>query len=236
VRDATGLGCSIGISPNKQLSKIASDLEKPDGLTLLGAEDIKTRIWPLPARKINGIGPRAAEKLAGLGIATIAELAAADPARLQEHFGRGYAAWLHAAAQGIDERPVVTHSEPRSISRETTFERDLHPRHDRDALSTIFTELCTRVAEDLRRKGYRARTIGIKLRFDDFRTVTRDISLPNATADAATIRRAATECLRRVPLESRLRLLGVRTSNLMPPMMNAWLNAAAVQEELPLQD
>ncbi len=235
VRDATGLGCSIGISPNKLLSKIASDLDKPDGLTLLGAEDIKTRIWPLPARKINGIGPRAAEKLAGLGIATIAELAAADPARLQEHFGPGYAAWLHAAARGIDERPVVTHSEPRSISRETTFERDLHPRLDRDALSTIFTELCAQVAEDLRRKGYRARTIGIKLRFEDFRTVTRDLSLPNATADAATIRRAATECLRRVPLESRLRLLGVRTSKLATHDERV-ADAAAAQEELPLQD
>lgn len=235
VRDATGLGCSIGISPNKLLSKIGSDLEKPDGLTLLGAEDIEIRIWPLPARKINGIGPRAAEKLAGLGIATIADLAAADPARLQEHFGRSYAAWLHATAHGIDDRPVVIHSEPRSISRETTFERDLHPRRDRDALSTIFTELCARVAEDLRRKGYRARTIGIKLRFENFRTVTRDLGLPEATADATTIRRAATECLRRVALDSRLRLLGVRGSGLVADDEQA-ANTFIVQAELPLQD
>lgn len=216
VRDATGLGCSIGISPNKLLSKICSDLEKPDGLTLLDVDDIETRIWPLPVRKINGIGPRATEKLATLGIATIADLAAADPVLLQAHFGPSLASWLHAAAHGIDQRPVVTHSEPRSISRETTFERDLHPRRDRSVLSEIFTELCTRVADDLRRKGYLSRTIGIKLRFEDFRTVTRDLSLPVATADAIAIRRAATDCLRRVPLNQRLRLLGVRAGSLAP--------------------
>jgi DNA polymerase-4 len=117
----------------------------------------------------------------------------------------------------MDDRPVVTSSEPKSISRETTFERDLHARHDREALSGIFTALCTRVAEDLRRKGYVGRTIGIKLRYADFHTVTRDVTLPAPTADAATIRRAAGECLRRVPLEQRLRLLGVRASALSRP-------------------
>jgi DNA polymerase-4 len=141
-------------------------------------------------------------------------LAAAEPALLQDNFGRSYAEWLHAAARGIDERPVVTHSEPKSISRETTFERDLHPRRDRAVLSEIFTGLCTRVAGDLQRKGYLGRTIGIKLRFEDFRTVTRDLTLPDPTADPAVIRRAAGECLRRVPLEQKLRLLGVRASAL----------------------
>ncbi len=214
VKDATGLSCSIGISPNKLLSKICSDLEKPDGLTLLDESDIPLRIWPLPVRKINGIGPKAGEKLAALGIATIAELAHAEPALLQSHFGRSYAEWLHEASHGIDERPVVTHSEPKSISRETTFERDLHPRHDRAALSEVFTALCSRVAGDLQRKGYLGRTIGIKLRFEDFHTVTRDLTLPDPTADPGVIRRAAGECLRRVPLEQRLRLLGVRASAL----------------------
>ena len=214
VKDATGLSCSIGISPNKLLSKICSDLEKPDGLTLLGEDDIPLRIWPLPVRKINGIGPKAGEKLAALGIASIAELAGAEPALLQAHFGRAYAEWLHRAAHGIDQRPVVTTSEPKSISRETTFERDLHPRRDRAALSEIFTALCTRVAGDLQRKGYLGRTIGIKLRFEDFHTVTRDLTLPSPTADPAVIRRAAGECLRRVPLEQKLRLLGVRASAL----------------------
>lgn len=214
VKDATGLSCSIGIAANKLLAKICSDLEKPDGLTILGPEHIPSRIWPLSVRKINGIGPKASQRLAALGINTIAELAQAEPAFLQRHFGRSYALWLHDASRGIDERKVITSSEPKSISRETTFERDLHSLHDRAVLSGIFTSLCTRVAEDLQRKGYLGRTIGIKLRFEDFRTVTRDLTLPSATADPVIIRRSAGECLRRVPLDQRLRLLGVRVSAL----------------------
>ena len=214
VRDATGLSCSIGVTPNKLLSKICSDLEKPDGITILSLTDIPSRIWPLPVRKINGIGPKSAEKLATFGITTIADLARVESTFLQMHFGYSYGNWLHEAAHGIDESRIVTYSEPKSISRETTFERDLHARHDRAALSEIFTALCTRVAEDLQRKGYLGRTIGIKLRFDDFRTVTRDVTLPDPTADPAVIRRAAGECLRRIPLQQKLRLLGVRASAL----------------------
>ena len=214
VRDATGLSCSIGVAPNKLLAKICSDLDKPDGVTILTPADIATRIWPLHVKKVNGIGPKAAEKLAGLGLYTIADLAHADAGLLQTHFGRSYAAWLRTVALGQDERPVVTSSEPKSLSRETTFERDLHAKADRDALSGIFTGLCAKVADDLKRKGYIGRTIGIKLRYDDFRTVTRDVSLPAPTDDAAVIRRAAGECLRRVPLEKRLRLLGVRVTAL----------------------
>jgi DNA polymerase-4 len=214
VRDATGLSCSIGISPNKLLSKICSDLEKPNGLTVLSMADIPTRIWPLPARKINGIGPKASAKLASLGINTIGELAKAEPSFLQENFGLNYAEWLYAASHGLDERPVVTNSESKSISRETTFERDLDAKRDRAILSEIFTDLCTRLAGDLQRKGYVSSTIGIKLRFDDFKIVTRDLTLNQPTADAARIRRAAGECLKRAPLERKLRLLGVRASGL----------------------
>jgi len=214
VRDATGLSCSIGIAPNKLLAKICSDLEKPNGLTIITHDDMPTRIWPLSVRKINGIGPKAGEKLATLGINTIAELAQQEPAFLQTHFGRSYAEWLTNVAQGIDVRPVTTYSEPKSLSRETTFERDMHARHDRNALSEIFTHLCTRVADDLQRKAYVGRTVGIKLRYDDFQIVTRDVSLPAATDNATTIRKAAGECLKRAPLDKRLRLLGVRISAL----------------------
>ena len=214
VREATGLSCSIGISPNKLLSKICSDLDKPDGITILSMEDISARIWPLSVKKINGIGPKATAKLATLGIQTIGELAVAEPAVLQDHFGLTYAQWLLDAARGMDESPVTTYSEPKSISRETTFEKDLHPRHDRNSLSELFTDLCAKVAYDLKQKGYRGRTIGIKLRYDDFQTVTRDSSLLTATDDPLVIRRAAGECLRRVPLKKKLRLLGVRVSAL----------------------
>jgi DNA polymerase-4 len=214
VRAATGLTCSICVAPNKLLAKIGSELDKPDGLTLLTPSEIPSRIWPLPARKVNGIGPKATEKLASLGIATVGDLARADPGMLQENFGRSYSEWLARAAQGHDERPVVVSSEPKSISRETTFERDLHPRQDRPTLSSVFTELCTRVSDDLRRKGYLGRTIGIKLRYANFDTVTRDVTLPDPTADGVTIRRAATECLKRVRLDRKLRLLGVRVTGL----------------------
>src|SRR5260370_41536692 len=102
------------------------------------------------------------------------------------------------------------------MSRETTFERDLHPRQDRGELSAAFTDLCTRVADDLRRKGYEGRTVGIKLRYNDFSTVTRDLTVPLPTADAAEIRRAATECLKRVPLDRRPRFPGVPVTALLP--------------------
>lgn len=230
VRTATGLSCSIGVTPNKLLSKICSDLEKPDGLTLLSHADIPGRIWPLAAKKINGIGPKATEKLAALGIHTIGDLAAADPAFLVAHFGRSHGAWMHEAAHGRDDRPVVTYSEPKSISRETTFDRDLHAVRDRATLGAIFTELCVELAGDLARKRYAAKTIGIKLRFDDFRIVTRDLTLPAHTMDARSIRRAAGECLKRVDLGRRLRLLGVRAGNLATL---ADLVAPGVPEEPP---
>ena len=214
VFDATGLTCSIAISPNKLLSKIGSDLDKPNGLTILDESDIEARIWPLLAKKINGIGPKATERLTKLGINTIGELAAADPAFLIRKFGQNTGAWLHRVAHGIDERPVVTYSEPKSISRETTLERDLHAKHDRVALSVMFTSLCERVADGLKRKGYVARTIGIKIRFEDFSTVTRDCTVMNEVSDAGEIRKAAGECLKRVSLRKRIRLLGVRASSL----------------------
>jgi DNA polymerase-4 len=214
VHTATGLSCSIGVTPNKLLSKIASELQKPDGLTVLGLDDIPTRIWPLPARKINGIGPRAGARLESIGIRTIGELAAASPDQLIAEFGQHYGRWLTEAAHGRDERPVVTEREPKSISRETTFERDLDARTDRDTLTDILVKLCERVGGDLKRKGYTGRSIGLKLRYDDFRTVTRDTTLERATDETPAILAAVRACLRRVPLDRRLRLLGVRVGAL----------------------
>ncbi|RFU48458.1 DNA polymerase IV [Paraburkholderia sp. DHOC27] len=232
VNDATGLTCSICVAPNKLLAKIGSELDKPDGLTMLTPQDIPLRIWPLSVKKVNGIGPKATERLAALGINTVGELASADLGLLQEHFGRSYSSWLAEVAQGYDERPVVVSSEPKSMSRETTFERDMHPRQDRPTLSTAFTALCTRVADDLVRKGYVGRTVGIKIKFADFKTVTRDVTLPASTADAASIRRAATECLKRIVLDRRLRLIGVRVSALSVPGSEPQ-ERMVIQQELP---
>ena len=217
VRAATRLSCSIGVTPNKLLSKIASELDKPDGLTVLTAADVPARIWPLPARKINGVGPKTAARLEALGIATIGDLARADPAWLIDEFGSSRGAWMHEAANGRDDRSVVTASEPVTISRETTFERDLSAQRDRAELSAIFTELCEELAGDLQRKGYVGRTIGLKVRYSNFKIVTRDRTIPEPTHDAIEIRRVAGECLKRVPLELRIRLLGVRISGLCRP-------------------
>lgn len=232
VFDATGLSCSIGITPNKLLSKIASDLDKPNGITLLGMEDVPVRIWPLPVGKINGVGPKAQEKLARHGIRTIGELAATPVERLMALFGPATGQWLNRVAHGVDERPVVLESEPKSISRESTFERDLHARQDRPELSAIFTALCQRVSDDLQRKGYASRTIGVKLRYADFRVVTRDITLPAGIVDGPEIRRVAGQCLKRVPMTQRIRLLGVRASGLVP-LQDAGRNTAGVQVDLP---
>ena len=127
----------------------------------------------------------------------------------------------------------MTESEPKSISRESTFERDLHAKQDRAELSEIFTALCMRVADDLKRKGYASRTIGIKLRYSDFHAVTRDVTLPGGVCDGADIRKAAGECLKRVPLTQRIRLLGVRASGLVPLGFSE-VEAVSVQAELPL--
>ena len=232
VYDATGLSCSIGISPNKLLSKICSDLDKPNGITLLDAAEIPARIWPLPARKINGIGPKATEKLSTSGIETIGDLAKTPVDDLIEKFGRSTGLWMHRAAHGIDDRPVVFESEPKSISRESTFERDLHAKHDRAELSEIFTTLCQRVADDLKRHGYACRTVGIKLRYSDFQSVTRDFTLPDGICEADQIWQAAGSCLKRVPLNQKIRLLGVRTSGLIP-LINTAVDFTSAQLELP---
>jgi DNA polymerase-4 len=109
---------------------------------------------------------------------------------------------------------VVTFSRPKSISRETTFERDLHPRHDRAELGRLFTRLCEQLANDLQRKGYAAKTIGVKLRFDDFRIVTRVLTADTWIRDAGAIRHWAGLALKKAPLQQKLRLLGVRAENL----------------------
>jgi DNA polymerase-4 len=212
--DATGLTCSIGIAPNKLLAKMASEFDKPNGISVVFEDDLQSRIWPLPCRKVNGIGPKADEKLQRHGIRTIGELATRDREWLIATFGKASGAWMHEVAWGRDSRPVVTESEPVSMSRETTFDRDLRAVRDRAELGAIFTHLCEKVAEDLQRKGYVGKTIGIKLRYDDFRIATRDQTIDHFTADAKAIRQFAGQCLKRVPLERPLRLLGVRVGAL----------------------
>lgn len=215
VHDATGLTCSIGISPNKLLSKIASDLDKPDGITLIGKGDLEGRIWPLPVGRINGIGPKAQAKLTDMGLITVGDLACTPREVLLTRFSERYTHWLLEVANGRDDRPVVVESTPKSVSRETTFERDLHVRRDRLILGRVLNELCERLQGDLQRKEIAGKTIGVKVRFDDFRTVTRDHTLPLAVHDSAAIWQAAGLCLSRIPMDRRIRLLGVRVGGLV---------------------
>ena len=212
--DATGLTCSIGVAPNKLLAKMASEFHKPNGIAIVYERDFEEKFFPLPVRKIHGIGPKTEAKLHALGILTIADLAALEKSMLQQQFGEKYGMWLHEAAAGRDERPVETHSEPVSMSRETTFERDLHAQSDKAELGQIFTQLCERVAADLQRSGYVGKTIGIKIRYADFKIATRDATITVATSDAQAIRLAAGLCLKRVDLSRRFRLLGVRVGGL----------------------
>ena len=215
VREATGLTCSIAIAPNKLLAKIGSELDKPDGLTLIEPGDLEEMIWPLPAKSINGVGPKANERLAKLDIRTIGDLARETPEFLMRHFGARYGRWLHECAYGRDERPVETHQEPVSRSRETTFEEDTR---DWDVIAPVLIALCKQVSADLARRGYVGRTIGVKLRYDNFRIVTRDNTIAQHVNDAASIRKAAFAALARVAPERKLarpiRLIGVRVGSL----------------------
>ena len=231
--DDTGLTCSVGVAPNKLLAKMASEFNKPNGISIVTEDDLVNLIWPLPCRKVNGIGPKAEAKLATHDIHTIGDLAQRERMWLIENFGKTYGAWLHEASHGQDARPIETESEPVSISRETTFERDLHAVHDREALSAIFTRLCAQVAADLQRKGYVGKTIGIKLRYDTFQSVTRDQTLADHTHNAQQIREAGGQCLKRVDLQRRLRLLGVRVGSLMK--LEDWQAQGLSAQETPIQ-
>ncbi|WP_334120162.1 DNA polymerase IV [Limnobacter sp.] len=223
VTQATGgMTCSVGLSENKLTSKIASDLKKPNGLSVVRPAQFQEIIWPLSVGKINGVGPKAQEKLKTMGVNTIAELAAQPMELLCERFGEGYGLWMHESAHGIDRREVSLYSEPKSISRETTFENDMHVRRQRDKLTQVLLHLADKLSQDLARKQRLAKTIGVKVRFADFKSLTRDVTTGETVATVADILQAARACLKKIPFEekgphSTIRLLGIRASHLVTP-------------------
>lgn len=211
IRELTGLTCSIGIAHNKLLAKIASDMHKPDGLAVITEGDIESRIWPLAVRKLRGVGPKTEERLRAMGIETIGDLAAVPRETLTVSFGKASGAYLHEAARGIDESPLVINWKPKTMSRETTFQHDVA---DRQVLFRTLAFLAGEVAKEMGVQGYRGRTVTVKLRFSDFETHTRARTLPAATDRKEEIRRAAFECFGRFAIKKKVRLIGVRVGGL----------------------
>jgi len=211
MRDETRLTCSVGIAPNKLMAKIASDLEKPDGLCVLDHDRWLDAVGDRPAALLPGVGPRTEERLAALGIGTVRELAQAPAERLERSFGPRLGVSLGETAHGRDGRAVTTDRAPKSESRETTFPHDVS---DRAALRDTLDRFAAEVGERLVRDGYVGRTVTMKIRLRPFRTHTRSRTLPAPTADAATIRDVARGLLEDFELDAPVRLLGVGMSGL----------------------
>jgi DNA polymerase-4 len=192
---------------------MASDMEKPDGLTILTEADIPAKVWPQPVRKLLGVGPKTEARLIALGVKTIGALAAVPLPMLQEHFGEVHGRHLHEAAHGIDESPLIATWEPHSLSRQITFQQNLSGKR---AIARELKSLVQTVLADAREEGYLARTVSIKVRFADFETLSRQVGLSRPSNASSTITRAARECLKHVVLVKKVRLIGVRLSNLVP--------------------
>jgi len=217
IKVETGLTCSIGIAPNKLLAKIASDMQKPNGLTIIKEQDIADRIWPLPVRKLWGVGPKTEASLKQIGITSIGDLASMLIDTLTEMYGESYGHYLHEASRGIDESPLVTHWEPKSVSRETTFQEDTN---NWQIIAKTIAELSNEVVEDIKEKGYKSKTVTLKVRFSDFKTYTRAMTLQEPTDSVEQIRKAAFQCLKRVEIKMKVRLIGVRLTHFVKEQIN----------------
>ncbi|HEY2007223.1 MAG TPA: DNA polymerase IV [Solirubrobacteraceae bacterium] len=211
IEAVTGLNASIGIGPNKLVAKVASDAEKPRGFVVLSSEQARTRFAQAPCGLIPGIGPKTAERLRACGLATLGRLAAADPSELAERFGLRLAAELQRRARFEDEAPVTQERKVISESRETTFDVDVTGL---EALEPILGELVTKLCAGLERQERCGRTIGIKVRLDDFSTHTRARTLAEAVSSADRVGPVALDLLRRFAPERPVRLLGVRVAGL----------------------
>ncbi len=213
ILDAERLTASVGVAPNKFLAKVASDLEKPDGLVVLPIAELPDRLWPLPVERLWGIGPKTAPLLRRAGLLTIGDVLRAPESTLAERVGAPAASHLRALAAGEDDRSVVPHHEAKSISEERTYGRDLTAPDDIDAALLARSE---GVARELRREGLAGRTVHIKVRTGDFTTFTRAVTLPAPTDLADAIVEAARRLYReRIALGTKgVRLLGVGISGL----------------------
>lgn len=208
----TSLTCSIGIGPNKLLAKIASDMRKPDGLTMIREEEVEELLSPMGVKKLWGVGPVTERALRKRGITTVGELRAAPLEKLEEWFGRSFGGYLYNASRGMDESPLVTEWKRKSMSREVTFEKDLQDWQD---IARALASLAREVVGDMVSGKIKGRTVTVKVRHSDFTTRTRARTIPQATDSEEVIRKLAFECLGRFELKgSKIRLLGVRVGGL----------------------
>jgi DNA polymerase-4 len=215
IRAETGLTASVGAAANKFLAKLASDLEKPDGLVVIGPGEGRARIAALPIERLWGVGKVASVQLREAGCARIDDLLRLDAAWLEARFGP-HVHHLRELAAGIDDRPVVPTHEAKSVGNEVTFAEDIA---DAAQLRTVCDELADKVARRLRADDLRARTVVLKARYPDFTTLTRSVTLPEATSGGVEIRDAARDLLEQRLGRGRrpLRLLGVTAANLVQP-------------------
>ncbi len=213
--DRIALTASVGVGPNKFLAKIASDYRKPDGLFIIKPEEALNFLGPLPVRVIPGVGPKTDHRLKLMEIRTVGQLRERTPEELQEFLGKKHGERLHQLSQGIDDAPVASSRSPRSVSQERTFSHDMS---DKEAMSAILNDLSEMVSQRLKRKKLKARTIGVKVRFEDFRVVTRSTTIDEPSDETGIIAEIAKGMLERVSLQGmKVRLLGVRTAGFDDP-------------------
>ncbi|MCZ6506852.1 MAG: DNA polymerase IV [Acidobacteria bacterium] len=212
VRQERHLTVSIGVGPSRLVAKIASDADKPDGLTVVAPRRVQAFLDPLPVRALPGVGPATERRLKAQGLATIRQLRAVDEAEMERRFGR-HGRRLARFARGVDRRPVRLHRERKSLSSERTYEKDLRRLK---AIHEELDRLCESVARGLAKREISACTVTLKVRYPDFTTVTRSATLPAPTAEAAVMRRVVRRLLARTEAGRRpVRLLGVGGSNLV---------------------
>jgi DNA polymerase-4 len=209
VREERRLTVSVGVAPNRLVAKIASDYHKPDGLTVVPPERVLDFLKPLPVRRLQGVGPATEKALAELGVSTVADLRRLDLSLLEKRFGKHGRGLFHFA-RGEDRRPVEPYTQRKSLGAENTFAADLRRR---EAMEEELERLAARVAHGLEKRDLTAGTLTLKVRYPDFTTLTRSLSLPVGTRDGEVIASAARYLLDRTDAVGRgVRLLGVTAS------------------------
>jgi DNA polymerase-4 len=211
IKAELNLVATVGIGPNKLVAKIASSHNKPDGFTVVERAELESFLGGLPSRALWGVGPKTERRLKEMGVETVAQLRSKNLQELQGRFGDWMGRTLYRYSRGLDESPVVTNREPKSMSRETTFEADTS---NHEKIRETIEDLSKGVASHLAKSGYAGRTITLKIRYDNFSTRTRSVTAAQPVAEWREISARTIELLSRDGLARKVRLIGVRVSGL----------------------